>query len=216
MTINPEESVKLLGVLFDCKLSFNTHVNNLCKKASKQINVMKRFSKILSEKHKLAIFQSFLLSNFDYCPIIWNFCSKAKARLIEKMQERGLRYVYNDSTSSYKDLLKRTKRETMCNIRLKKIAIQVYKCVHKIGPSYLHDSFNQTETTYDMRDKSKLIQPKVNTVTHGLLSFQYHGAKIWNNLPNVMKQASTISKFKLMLKKYNKPLCACSFCSFAE
>ena len=81
------------------------------------------------------------------------------------MQERGLRYVYNDSTSSYKDLLKRTKRETMCNIRLKKIAIQVYKCVHKIGPSYLHDSFNQTETTYDMRDKSKLIQPKVNTVT---------------------------------------------------
>ena len=56
-----------------------------------------------------------------------------------------------------------------------------------------------------MRDKLKLIQPKVNTVTHGLLSFYYHGAKIWNKLPNTIKQAPTLFKFKLMLKKYDKP-----------
>ncbi len=38
--IKCQKEVKLLGITIDEKLRFDTHVNNLCKKATRQINVM--------------------------------------------------------------------------------------------------------------------------------------------------------------------------------
>jgi hypothetical protein len=50
--IDCEDEVKLLGVTFDFKLTFNSHVSHICKKASQQLNVLKRtkisFIKILN------------------------------------------------------------------------------------------------------------------------------------------------------------------------
>ena len=40
--IDCEYEVKLLGVTFDFKLTFNSHVSHICKKASQQLNVLKR------------------------------------------------------------------------------------------------------------------------------------------------------------------------------
>jgi hypothetical protein len=216
MSISPEDSVKLLGVTIDKKLTFDSHVEHICKKASKQLNVLKRFSNVLGQKQKLRIFQSFIVSNFNYCPVVWNFCSKTKAKLIEKIQERGLRYVYNDNNSTYNDLLKVSKRETMYNIRLKKIAIYVYKCVNQLSPVYLHDVFQIKRTPYSMRSEIILVQPKVNTVSYGINSFHYHGAKIWNSLPEKVKLSNSLTKFKKMLSTYDRPLCVCSYCSFVK
>jgi hypothetical protein len=211
MSIAPEQKVKLLGITIDKKLTFDTYVENICRNASKQLNVLKRFSKILGQKQKLRVFQSFIVSNFNYCPVVWNFCSKGRAQLIEKIQERGLRYVYN-SQLSYYDLLKISNRETMCNMRLKKIAIYVYKCINKISPAYLHDVFKVKSSPYLMRSEIILVQPKVNTISHGLNSFNYHGAKIWNRLPENIKSCGSLQKFKKLLSMYKQPLCDCSYC----
>jgi hypothetical protein len=42
--IDCEDEVKPLGVTFDFKLTFNSHVSHICKKASQQLNVLKRRS----------------------------------------------------------------------------------------------------------------------------------------------------------------------------
>ena len=39
--IECESEVKLLGVTIDFKLNFNEHISNICKKASRQLNVNK-------------------------------------------------------------------------------------------------------------------------------------------------------------------------------
>jgi hypothetical protein len=47
--IDCEDEVKLLGVTFDFKLTFNSHVSHICKKASQQLNESKiAFIKILN------------------------------------------------------------------------------------------------------------------------------------------------------------------------
>jgi hypothetical protein len=46
--IDCEKEVKLLGVTIDCQLKFNTHISNICKKASRQLNVLKRIGKHLT------------------------------------------------------------------------------------------------------------------------------------------------------------------------
>ena len=216
MTLHPEESVKLLGVTIDKMLTFDKHLGTICQKASNQLNVLKRFSNILGQKQKLRIFKTFVASNFNYCPVVWNFCSKTKAHLVEKLQKRGLRYVFNDDMSTYTELLQKANIETMCNVRLKKIAVYVYKCLHNISPSFLHDTFLIKTNSYNMRSSTILNQPRVNTVLHGLQSFNYHGAKVWNQLPEYIKVSPTLAIFKRLLAKYDQPLCACSYCSLAD
>ena len=46
-SIKSEETVKLLGVTLDYKLSFDQHVSNLCKKAAAQLNVLKRLKSFI-------------------------------------------------------------------------------------------------------------------------------------------------------------------------
>jgi hypothetical protein len=48
----------LLGVTFDFKLTFNSHVSHICKKASQQLNVLKRIGNNLSKLGKLTIYHS--------------------------------------------------------------------------------------------------------------------------------------------------------------
>ena len=50
-TVIPQDSVKLLGVTFDVNLTFDTHVDTICRKASRALNVLKRFSKMLSTQN---------------------------------------------------------------------------------------------------------------------------------------------------------------------
>jgi hypothetical protein len=75
--IKCEKEVKLLGVAIDFELKFNSHISNICKKESRQLNVLKRLGKYLNNLGKLTIYHSFILSNFNFCPLSWHFCSEA-------------------------------------------------------------------------------------------------------------------------------------------
>jgi hypothetical protein len=212
ITIVPQKSVKLLGVIFDVDLTFDEHIDDICKKASKSLNVLKRFSKILNIENKKRVFHSYIASQFNYCPIIWHFCYKRKTYMMEKIQERALRFVFNDQHSTYYDLLLRINKDTMHVQRLKQLMNFVYKCVNKLGPSNLNDLFTVKTSPYVFRNNLLLYQPKINTVTHGINSLIYHGAKIWNHLPMYVKTASSAKQFKSFVKKYKHSLCDCSHC----
>ena len=54
--IYPEKSVKLLGIFIDNKLKFHEHISHICKQASKQLSVLRRFSRVLNEKDKFLFF----------------------------------------------------------------------------------------------------------------------------------------------------------------
>ena len=103
--IKCEDTVKLLGVTIDFMLKCETHVSNICRKAARQINVLLRIGKYLSLETKILICKSFIRSNFNYCPLVWHFCSKSSTDKMEKLQHRVLRFVFNDFSSSYEALL---------------------------------------------------------------------------------------------------------------
>ena len=93
ITIKPEKIVKLLGVYMHDNLKFHSHVSYICKQASTQISVLRRFSSILSDKEILQISNTFLLSNFNYYPLASHWCGPAHTAKMEKIQARALRFV---------------------------------------------------------------------------------------------------------------------------
>ena len=98
LTINYENSVKLLGIEIDNRLSFEKHISTLCNKASNQLNTIGRIQKFMGFKEKEVLLNSFVYSNFNYCPLVWHFCSSKSLYKIEKIQERALIDYYTTTS----------------------------------------------------------------------------------------------------------------------
>ena len=73
ITLRSEPCVKVLGVTIADRLQFNEHVSACCSKAAKQLNALARISRHISLKSKPIIYNSFIASNFNYCPLAWHF-----------------------------------------------------------------------------------------------------------------------------------------------
>ena len=68
-------SVKLLGVQIDQSLLFTKHISQLRIKAGRKINVLSRLCHSLTIDAKLLLLQTFIVSNFNFCSILWHYCS---------------------------------------------------------------------------------------------------------------------------------------------
>ena len=114
--VSIKKSVKLLEIHLDNRLNFNLHINTIHKSASNQLNVLVRLKKLLSFEQKKVLVKSFLVSNFDYCPLVWFISSAKSLKKVENLQKRALRFLHNDYHSSYETLLHKSKKTTL-NVR---------------------------------------------------------------------------------------------------
>ena len=208
-------NVKLLGVNIDVELNFNDYIALLCNKAGRQINDLSRLLNVLKVDTKILISQSFILSHFMCCCIIWHFCSISDTKKIEKMQLKTLRHIYKDYTSSYEMLREKCNKTMLLIERQKAMLLEVYKCIHELGSRYRHGMFSQKGGPYDYRDPLILTLPKYNTNTHGKKCFMYEDAKLWNLISNGIKTTENISEFKTLLKNGMKLLAYVKIVSFA-
>ena len=85
--IQCEEEVKTFRCNYSFKLSFNSNISNICKKASRQLGVLKRIGEHLCKLGKFSIYYSFILSNFNYCPLTWHFCGETNTKKMVKIQD---------------------------------------------------------------------------------------------------------------------------------
>ena len=77
--------VKLLGIYLDYKLNFEQHISEIFRKAASQLNVLKRLKRFIAFNEKKILIQSFIFSNFDYCPLVWHFSSTNSLQKIEEI-----------------------------------------------------------------------------------------------------------------------------------
>ena len=71
--ISTTESVELLGVTIDNKLKFTEHVTDLYKKGNQKLHALARISKYMDKKKIKIIMKTFIISQFNYCPLVWMF-----------------------------------------------------------------------------------------------------------------------------------------------
>ena len=205
------KSITTLGICIDENLTFDEHVNNICLKASRQISAPQRLTGLLDMPSRKAIYNSFIVSNFNYCPLVYYFTSRESINKMQKIQERALRFVLKDSVSDYDTLLTKCGIDSFRISSLKSMAVEIYKILNDMSPEYL-SLFSKSSIPYSLRDNNKLIQQKMRTTTFGIKSFSYYGAHLWNSLPVDIKNAVTLGNFKTLVKNWQGPSCHCSVC----
>ena len=148
----------------------------------------------------IAMYKSFISSNFSYCPVSWIFCGKRNSDKLE-----GLLVLYFLIIRAY---IENCQFLSLSAIRIRYLAIEMYKCVHGLNLPYLNELFKNKDTRYHLRDYNRLQQPEFQTVRYGFKSFRYYGSKLWNALPAEVKKSENLHHFKKNITQW----CASAKC----
>ena len=68
---------KLLGVIVDYKPKFNEHLDNILQKPGRKVNALSRILPYMNFEKRRILMSSFFTSQFNYCPVVWMFHSRA-------------------------------------------------------------------------------------------------------------------------------------------
>ena len=79
-------SHKLLGVYIDQDLSFNEHVEKLCKKLTKRIGLLRSIRQYLPLNERILFYNTTIKPVFLYGGAVWSSTSKCNIRRIFRLQ----------------------------------------------------------------------------------------------------------------------------------
>ena len=86
---HPAKLSNILDITIDSKLTFENHINSICKKASQKLNALARIAPYMNIQKGRTIMKSFVTSQFSYRPLIWMFHSR-RLNKINSIHERAL------------------------------------------------------------------------------------------------------------------------------
>ena len=207
-----EDSVTLLGILIDSKLNFTLHIRSMLKKGNQKLHALARISKYVSRKKMKLIVETFIKSQFNYCPLLWMFHSRHLNKRINKLHKRALRLLYKNDTLEFQELLDLHGDVTIHQKNLQHLAIEMYKVKNGIAPVPFQNLFKKKEITHHLRHQATWLLPKVNTVNFGTETIRYRGPLIWESLPYEVQKSPSLQSFKTSIKKLGKIDCACRLC----
>ena len=202
---------KLLGINIDNKLSFDDHVVGLCSKASQKLHALSRISHFMKTKQRQIIMKSFIHSQFGYCPLVWMFHSRKLNNRINKIHERSLRIVYDDSKSTFRELLNKDNSFTIHERNIQTLAIELYKVVNELSPQLMSQVF-PLKKYVKYFSKNPFMTRNVRTVRYGTETLAHLGPKIWAIIPNVIKDTNSVKLFKSKIKLWKPEKCPCKLC----
>ena len=95
----PEE--KVLGITINNKLTLKSHLKNICNIYQK-LSALVRLTKSTSPLQRKTLLNSFIKSQFSYCPLM--FTSKELNKKIKRIHEKFLRSVLNGHQSTLDEM----------------------------------------------------------------------------------------------------------------
>ena len=120
---------------------------------------------------------------------------------INKIHERALRIVYNDTFMSFEELLVKDTTFTIDHQNIKSLEIEMYKAVNNLLAGNLSRFFVRSNHNYNLPSKSELTVPSINTVFKGQnYSISCFGLVIWNSIPAELRGKKSFQVFKSEIK----------------
>ena len=86
-------------------VTFEKHIKELSKKGNLKLHALTRYAKFMSTEKRHLIFKGFIISQFNYCPLMWMFHTKQLNNQINSLHEKALRATYEDGKSFFNELL---------------------------------------------------------------------------------------------------------------
>eukprot|EP00057_Strongylocentrotus_purpuratus_P023181 XP_011677655.1 PREDICTED: RNA-directed DNA polymerase from mobile element jockey-like [Strongylocentrotus purpuratus] len=153
------KELKLLGVIIQANLRWNSHVNEIIKKASRKfylIRSLKRFN--APRKDLLTVYTSYIRPTLEYCVPLWHSgITVQQSNNIEMIQKRALRIILSDQYVSYRNALQKTELATLSE-RRDKLSLKFAESLQRNFKDWLPEAQNQR-----LRRSNRLREIKCRT-----------------------------------------------------
>ena len=199
--IESEKEQVLLGITIDSNLTFENHIINICKKASRKLNALARVAPYMNMQKRRIIMKSFVTSQFGYCPLIWMFHSRRLNNKINSIHERALRITYQDHLSTFQELLNKDNSVSIHHRNLQALATEMFKIHRDLSPDILREIVVPKMSFYNLLRNNTFERRQVHSVYHSTESLSFLGPNIWDLVPLELKQLEILEVFKLKIKK---------------
>ena len=137
---------------------------------------------------KMCLYKSYVMSYFTNCSAIW-LNKDFDNQKLERLNVRALRCVYDKRVPLYGN---DDYGLTLSNRRIQEIAIFIFKAVNGMLLKYISDLLVVRNNMKNLRDTNKLVVLRKNTLTFGLKSTYFIGAKVWNSLPDELRLTTVL------------------------
>ena len=201
-TIISENKNELLSIILDSKLSFEDHINSLYKKASQKLNALARIAPYMCLEKRKTVMKAYITSQFGYCPLVWMFHSRSLNNKISSLQERVLRITYGDRSSSFENLLKKDNSVSIHRRNIQALATEMFKVKNNIALEIMKELFAPKMSSYGLCNNNLFKRRRVNSLWHDTESVSYLGPKIWDLVPNEIKESESLNGLKFKIKRW--------------
>ena len=83
----------LSGVEIDSKLSFNEHIEKVCKKLASRIAILRKIRACLPLKQRLQFYNSIIRPVMSFANVVWANCDKESVYRVLRLQKRAARVI---------------------------------------------------------------------------------------------------------------------------
>ena len=195
--ISRVETYKYLGVTLDSNLTWTAHTDELSKKMSSRIGLLKRVMPYLTRQIATLFFNTTISPLFDYCAVTWNSCNITASKKLQRLQNRAARVVLkSDNSLSSESALTQLNWSPLAQRRRFHFAIMLYKCLNNQTEGIDFDLIRHMDMhSYNTRRKEDFVLPKPKS-NQLKKSFKYSATQIWNSLPVSLRNSKTLDIFK--------------------
>ena len=165
---------------------------------------------IKNQGKKVLLCKSMIRTKFNYCPLVWMFCSRQANNLINRVQEKGLRLTYrNETNKEFQQIWKKKNEPTIHQNNLQVLMTEVYKIVNDIAPPIMNWLFNFRANIHNIRNFHEIFTENRKTVRYGIETVTYRAPFLWANLQSEHKNAKFLEEFKSETKTWKCDFCPC-------
>jgi hypothetical protein len=204
-SIKPNTKARNLGVIFDETMSLEHHISSVCKSAYFQIRNISKIRKCLTEDATKTLVHSLVTSRLDYANSLLYGLPKVLINRLQRVQNTAARLVTRTArTEHITPVLHKLHWLPVAKRIDYKLLLLTYKAMHGEAPAYLAELLHSHKPSRKLRsgNKSLLVEARSNLCTFGDRSFAHAAPRLWNRLPQHIREAQTIESFKKQLKTH--------------
>ena len=122
---------------------------------------------------KKIFFNAEVKFQFNYCPLVWMFCSRILNNMINKVHERALRVILGDDLSDFESLLQNNKDICSHHKNIQSLMIEMFKIKNELAPPIMDSMFERRNESYNLRNFQEFLTERKRTVDYGLETLTY-------------------------------------------
>ena len=193
--LQQKSSHKVLGIILDDKLSFKVHIQSVCQKLSRSIAMINHVNRLLPIRVLKTLYYTYIQSHLTYCLSIFGSTYPSHLLPLFKMQKKALRSITNSEYDAHTaPIFKAHKILNLFDLIKLEIGTYMFKNKNSL-------EFQTLNHNYFTRNRENLVNPP-----HDLAIFEkslkYSGPKLWNSLPQTLKDKQSLHSFRRNFKKH--------------